>query len=190
SAKGFINVTYQDTIEGWGTLTTPLWSGQTYSTLCQKHYELDIDSIYVHSTVLHSWIFYSPAQKTKMYQYRWYTNGIGDLVGLMTTDSTGKKVKSMQWYDGIPNSINELSKQNNTLTYPNPCTNQITFRFNQQNAQNIYVYDMAGRELGNAAMHNGTVVLGTAGYSAGMYFYHITDNLGNVIGNGKFTVVQ
>jgi hypothetical protein len=68
SAKGIIHVTYQDTIGGWGTLTTPLWSGQTYNTLCQKHHEVDIDSLYVHSSVSHSWAFFQ-RQVTKMYQY-------------------------------------------------------------------------------------------------------------------------
>jgi len=189
SAKGVIHVTYTDTIAGWGTLTTPLWAGQTYNTLCQKHYEYDIDSLWVHNSGTHTWAFFQ-RQVTKMYQYRWYANGIGNLVGNMTVDSTNKKVQSMQWYAGLPNSINELSKQNNTLVYPNPCTNQVTFRYTQQNAATIFVFDITGREITNAEMKNGAAVINASAYSAGMYLYHIADNSGNVIGNGKFTVVQ
>jgi hypothetical protein len=76
------------------------------------------------------------------------------------------------------------------LVYPNPCTNQVTFRYTQQNAATIFVFDITGREITNAEMKNGAAVINASAYSAGMYLYHIADNSGNVIGNGKFTVVQ
>ncbi len=189
SVKGSVYIGYKDTIDAWGTLTTPLFGGTSYSVLRQKHYELDIDTLFIQTKGSTNWQPFN-VQVTKVYQYRWYAQGVGDVVAVMAMDSTNKKVASMQWYSGYPDGINELSQQHNTLAYPNPCTNQITFHYNLQNASNIFVYDIAGRQIGNATMKNGAVVLNTTGYSAGMYFYHITDITGNVLDNGKFTVTQ
>ncbi|MGP8215185.1 MAG: T9SS type A sorting domain-containing protein [Bacteroidia bacterium] len=188
SAKGIITETYADTIDAWGTITTPLF-GSSYNVIRQKHYEMDIDSLYLQSTSTQTWAF-QEVQKSKTYQYRWFANGIGDVVAIMTMDTANKKVSTMEWYDGLPDGVNEIVNQNISIAYPNPCTNVITFRYSQQNAQNIYVYDLAGRELGHAPMFGGMVQLNTSGYSGGMYLYHITDNAGNVISNGKFTVVE
>jgi len=190
SAKANIVITYNDTIDAWGSLTTPLFGGTTYGTLCQKHYELNIDTVYLKDTTTKSWVMLI-AQKSKTYEYRWYANGIGNAVATMTMDTaTGKKVTAMEWYDGYPDAINELSLQHNVLVYPNPCTNQVTFHLSQQNASIVYVYDIAGRELSNVAITNGTSTLSTTSYSPGIYIYRITDKSGNVIDNGKFTVAQ
>jgi len=190
SAKATIIIEYADTIDSWGTLTTPQYGGSTYNTLRQKHYELDIDSAYIHSSGT-GWQYLSAVSSaTKLYQYRWYANGIGDLVGLMAMDTSGTKVTSFEWYEGFPDGITEISQQHNTLAYPSPCTNQITFHYSLQNAANIFIYDVTGRELANTEMKSGIASLNTSAYSAGIYFYHITNNSGQVLDNGKFTVAR
>ena len=189
SAKAIIIVQYADTIDSWGNLTTPQYGGSKYKTIRQKHYELDIDSVFLHNST--GWQYFGPASSTsKLFQYRWYANGIGDLVGLMTMDTTNTKVTSFEWYQGYPDGINEVSQQHNTVVYPSPCTSQITFHYNQQKAVNIFIYDVTGRQLARAEMKNNVTVLNTSAYSAGMYFYNITDNSGHVLDNGKFTVAQ
>lgn len=188
SGKEILTVTYNDTINAYGLLTTPLSGGTTYSVLCQKHYELDQDSVFVHSTT-NGWEFLY-AYQYKFYQYNWYANEIGYTLATMTMDSTNTKVTAMQWYVGQVTSINEIRQENNTLVYPNPCTNQITFHYNQNNAQNVSVYDITGRELGHTEIKNGSSVFNTSGYSAGVYLYRITDISGSVIDIGKFAVVK
>ncbi|HXP53247.1 MAG TPA: T9SS type A sorting domain-containing protein [Bacteroidia bacterium] len=189
SAKATVVIKYQDTIDAWGTLETSFYNS-SYSVLRQKHYELDIDSAYVHSASS-GWAYFPLASSaTKAFQYRWYTNGIGDLVGVMAMDTANKNVKSMQWYAGYPDAINEVSQQHSTMTYPNPCTSQVTFRYTMNGASTLFVYDVTGREIGHAEMKNGLVSLNTSAYSTGMYLYHITDNSGKVLDNGKFSVIQ
>ena len=189
SAKATVVIKYRDTIDAWGTLETPFYNS-SYSTLRQKHYELDIDSGYVHTTG-GGWSYFPLiSSATKVFQYRWYTNGIGDRIAVMSMDTADKKVTSMQWYEGAPNSINEVSQQHSTIIYPNPCTSQVNFRYNMNGASALFVYDVTGRELGHVEMKNGLVSLNTSTYSTGMYFYHITDNSGKVLDNGKFSVTQ
>ena len=192
SVKGSITVTYVDTMDAYGTLKTPLYGGTSYSTLRQKHYELDIDSIFIHTLPASggTWNYFPPASKTtKNYQYRWFANSLGDLAATMQMDTANKKVTSFQWYSGLPNGINEISQAHYTLAYPNPATNQITFRYSAQNAQNIFVYDMTGRQIGQAEMKSGMATLNTSAFASGIYFYHVTDKSGNVLDNGKFSVL-
>ena len=60
----------------------------------------------------------------------------------------------------------------------------------QGNAQNVFVYDITGRELGCSEIKNGSGVLNTSTYSSGIYLYRIADIAGNVIDLGKFVVTQ
>jgi hypothetical protein len=186
SGKGTVHVTYSDTIDSYGSITTPY---NTYNTLRQKDYEYTLDSILGYNTISHSWILIQ-VQETKTFTYRWFANGIGDVVATMTMDSTDTKVKSFEWYAGKPNGINEVSQAHHTLVYPNPASTQVTFRFSAQNAQYISVYDLTGREITKAEMLNGTSVLNTSSFSNGLYLFRLTDKSGNVLDNGKFTIQQ
>jgi hypothetical protein len=188
SARATFKVTYQDTIAAWGSLTTPFYSS-VYNVLCQKHYELDIDSVYLRDSTSKTWTLLV-AQKTKVHQYRWYANGIGSALAVMSMDTANKNVTSVEWYDGYPNGINEVNQQHNTMVYPNPCKGEINFCYNGQNAQYVFVYDIEGRELKQSEMRNGKTTLSTSAYPAGIYLYHIADKSGNVIDNGKFTIIQ
>ncbi|HWY98981.1 MAG TPA: T9SS type A sorting domain-containing protein [Bacteroidia bacterium] len=188
SARATLKVTYQDTIAAWGSLITPFYSS-TYSVLCQKHYELDIDSVYLRDSTSKTWALLV-AQKTKVHQYRWYTNGIGSALAVVSMDTANKNVTSLEWYDGYPNDINEVSQKYNTLVYPNPCNGQINFCYTGQNAQYAYVYDIEGRELKQSEIKEGKTTLNVSAYPAGIYLYHITDKSGNTVDAGKFTVIQ
>jgi hypothetical protein len=185
SARAVIHATYADTIDSWGTITTP-WYGP-YNVLRQKNYEVDIDSLFIHSSTTKTWSFFQ-AQITKTRQYTWYANGIGDILVTMTMDTANKKVTGVSWYHGTPDAINELSQQHNTRVYPNPCSSQVNFLYSAQSTMNIYVYDITGRQISQTEMLNGTASLNTSDYSNGMYLYRITDKSGNVLDNGKFTV--
>ena len=187
SVKGVIHTTYADTIDAWGSITTSAWNN-TFKALRQKHYEVDHDSLFVHNSTSKSWQLFQ-AQMSKTYQYRWYANGIGDMVATMTMDSSDAKVTAMQWYYGLPDGVNEISQAHNTIAYPNPATSQINFRYSAQNAQNIFVYDITGRQIGQTEIMNGMATLNTTSLSSGMYFYHVTDKSGNVLDNGKFSVL-
>jgi hypothetical protein len=193
SAKGNVYVTYADTIDAWGSVTTPLMNGSSYSTysvLREKHYEVDIDSIFLHDPT-GGWTYFAYGNpKTITYEYKWYTNSAnGAEVASMLMDTNNKYVAAITWYNGLPNGVNEISQTHNTLVYPNPATNQISFRYSAQNAQNIFVYDITGRVIGQTEMKNGMATLNTSAFASGIYFYHVTDKSGNMLDNGKFSVL-
>jgi len=186
SARGTAYIKYADTIDAWGTLTTPFGS---FNTLRQKHYELDIDSIYVLS-IFGTWSYSGYDLRTKNYQYRWYTNGIGDMLITMQMDTNNANVKSVKWYDGVPNGINEVSQNNSTKLFPNPCTTQVTFRSTNQNAQTVSLFDITGREINGTIMKNGEANINTSSFANGIYLYRVLDKSGNILTNGKFVVQQ
>jgi hypothetical protein len=51
------------------------------------------------------------------------------------------------------------------------------------------VYDIAGRQIGQTEMKNGMAILNTSSFASGIYFYHVTDKSGNILDNGKFSVL-
>jgi len=194
SAKGNVYVWYADTIDAWGTVTTPLMNGSSYSSysvLRVKHYEVDIDSIFVQYTGVPGWSYFAYGNpRSVTYEYKWYTNSAnGSEVASMLMDTTNKFVAAITWYNGLPNGINEISQTHNTSVYPNPATSQISFRYSAQNAQNVFVFDIAGRQIGQVEMKNDMAALNTSAFASGIYFYRITDKSGNVLDNGKFSVL-
>ena len=107
----------------------------------------------------------------------------------MTTD-TNNKVNSVSWYRGTPDAVIEISQQHNTFVYPNPARNEVNFRFTTQSNLNVLVYDITGRQVAQTEMINGAAILNSSGFSNGMYLYRLTDKSGNLLDNGKFTVMQ
>jgi hypothetical protein len=183
SARVVARIIYADTIDASGSMTTPFG---VHNVLRQKHSETDIDSLYVHSASF-GWVFYQ-AQKRKNYQYRWYTNGLGDLVANMQMDTTNTKVKSVKWYDGIPNAVTEISQRGSIMAYPNPCSSQINFFYSGHTAQVITVFDVTGRQVGTTSMVNGKASVNTSTFAKGIYMYRMLDKSGDVVDNGKFSV--
>lgn len=184
SGKGTISITYADTIDAWGTIQTP--SG-TYNVLRQKHYEVDVDSVFLHYSFPSSHWTFVQSQTTKTHQYRWYANGLGYTLVQMQMDTTNTKVLSVAWYDK-PAGINEVSNQSHTIVYPNPCTSQANFLCPDKQAKVLSVFDVTGRRISQTAITNGTAAINTSSLSKGIYFFRTTDALGNTISRGKFSV--
>lgn len=184
SGKGTITITYADTIDAWGTMQTP---AGTYNVLRQKHYEVDVDSIFLHySNPTPKWVFVQ-AQSTKMNQYRWYTNGIGYMLVQMQMDTANTNVKSVGWYSQ-PEGVNEVKNTATTLVYPNPSTFQANFLCSDKEAKTITIYDIAGREITRVFMVNGKASINTGILSKGIYLYSTADTFGNTLSRGKFSV--
>lgn len=187
SGKAHLQFNYADTIDAWGSVTTP--SG-TYSVLRQKHYELDKDSLFVHNTITHQWSYYPSSPKpTKSYEYVWFANAVNYPIVQMKMDSTGKNVVNVLWYQGPLGVSTVNAKQGGISVYPNPCTSQITFMpANASGTRILNVFDVAGRQMTTASMGNGAYYLNTSGYAKGLYLYRITDAGGSFIAQGKFVV--
>jgi len=187
SEKVVVQITYSDTVDAWGTMTTPTG---TYQVLRQNHHEVDIDSLKVRST---SGKWSVPAvpgavTKTTKHQYNWYANGVGYILVQMNMDSNTTNVQNVIWDTNAPASVNELSYNGKVSVFPNPCTSQITFSTVSNVAQYINVYDVTGRKVEQVEMKSGMTNVNTSEFASGMYLYTLTDMNGNPLDRGKFMV--
>lgn len=183
SAGAKINIHYADTVDAFGTMTTPYG---TETVIRQKHYDITVDSLGLH--IPHVGWTYPQITTTKDYVYRWYAKGVGYYFATMQMNHTNTKDSVVQWYDGAVAGIDNISNSQYTTVYPNPCQTQVTFNCSSLKAKQVSVFDMTGRELSRQEMNNGMLIMSTSSYPAGMYFYRISDIAGNVLDRGKFIV--
>ncbi|HTB07237.1 MAG TPA: T9SS type A sorting domain-containing protein [Bacteroidia bacterium] len=182
-----VQISYQDTVDAWGTMTTPTG---TYPVLRQNHHEVDVERAYGRAssgtlTVLDS-------STTAYHQYNWYTTGANYILAQMNVNPSNGAYQNVKW-DAAPPAdagIQNISQYaGGIITYPNPCTSQITFQsVAAHDAQFVSIFDVTGRQLEKVSMANGMVVLNTSTYSSGIYFYNIIDKSGNIVDKGKFSV--
>ena len=182
SEKVHTYIVYSDTVDAWGTMTTPTG---TYNVLRSKHDEIDYDSVFIHT--FGAWYYYSRTI-SKYYEYNWYTNGAGYKLVQMDMDSTSATVKDIIWDASAPAGIKTITQTTGINVYPNPCSTQITFQSANQNEQYVTIYDITGRQIEKADMKNGILNVNTAVYAKGMYLYKMTDTNGKSLGEGKFSV--
>jgi hypothetical protein len=183
SARGKVKITYSDTVDAFGMMTTPYG---TDSVIRQRHYDLTVDSAFVRSTT-GSWTLYEHTSTTN-YQYRWYAKGINYYFAVLQMNAADTKDSMVLWYDGTVNGISNISHSAVTKVYPNPCSTQITFKCSSDKATRLSVFDMIGRQLSTNEILNGALNLNTSAYTAGMYFYRVSDMSGNILDRGKFSV--
>jgi len=187
SIKVTTQITYSDSIDAWGTMTTPTG---TYPVLRQNHHEVDIDSANGRSSA-GKWSNLQ-ASNTAYHQYNWYTTGANFILVQMNVDPVTGAYLNTKWDNSVPATagIQELSQSSDgILAYPNPCTSQITFQATSKNdAQYISVFDITGRQVEKLSIASGMISLNTSSYAGGMYLYNVLDKSGNIVGRGKFSV--
>jgi len=177
-----INIHYADTVDAYGIMTTPYG---TDSVIRQKHWDITVDSLGLHYITGWTW---PQITTTKNYVYRWYTHHLPYYFAIMQMNHTNTKDSLVQWFYGTNVGIAKISHSVLASVYPNPCKTEITFNCSSTDARQISVFDMAGRQVANQEIRNGNLIMNTSAYSAGMYFYHVSDISGSVIDRGKFIV--
>jgi hypothetical protein len=182
SVGAIINIHYADTVDAWGSMTTPYG---TQNVIRQKHWDITVDTLRGHTGA--GW---APLQitTTKNYIYRWYANGMPYYFATMQMDHTNSHDSVVQWFDGTNLGIDKISNSTYTSVYPNPCQTEITFNCSAPQAKQVSVFDITGRQLSSQEIKNAMVIMNTSAYSQGMYFYRVSDISGNIIDRGKFIV--
>ena len=179
-------VTKIDSIDAWGSVTTPLG---TYNTLRVKDWRRSIDSVDIYIAAFGGWM---PAQQTDdtTMMYQWWTNGIGFPLVEMDVTLTGDTVTGARWLKAIPSntSINEHAVE--VKAYPNPATDAVTFEMGIAEAAFITIYDAAGRLLESVNVTGKTTVINTSALATGSYMYTITGTNGKTLSRGNFNVVK
>lgn len=175
-----------DTIDAWGSVTTPLG---TYDALRVKDWRHTIDSLDVYAQMLGGWMNAGTNEDTTI-MYQWWANGVGFPLVEIDVTAMGDTVMEARWLKAIPSStsINEHAVEVNT--YPNPATNAITFETGVAQAAFITIYDAAGRKLESVNVAGKATVVNTSALAAGMYLYSITGVNGQELSRGNFNVVK
>lgn len=87
-------------------------------------------------------------------------------------------------------SSNLEAANSNIEVYPNPANNFLNFRFNNDDARSIDIYDLSGRLVNTTEVRNDFINLNVSELSNGMYIYQIRDNEGNQVKSDKFNVAH
>ncbi len=88
--------------------------------------------------------------------------------------------------------VTGINENTNTITdlsvYPNPTTDFITLKTQNNAAKAVNVYDLTGKKLTTYLFENGESSFSTLNLVSGIYFYEIKDNANQSLSNGKFAV--
>lgn len=110
------------TVDGWGTLTTPL-AGGPFNVLRSKETKITHDTTTAYISIFGSWtIVPGGVTSDSTVTYSWWANGIGSALATATMDSTGA-VSSVKWLLAIPPALPPLSgiTSATNITCPGSC---------------------------------------------------------------------
>jgi len=179
-------------VDGWGSLTTP---ATVYGNVLRVNTITTdvIDSFFFRSdTVPHRWYFEgTQAGGVKSQSFEWFAKNIGAPVVTLNLDTARKMVSGGDYIFKTITGIPAVNITPQAVVYPNPSSDYLNILLKSSATEGfIRIMDITGREVEAMPFNYGKVVLNTSTYSAGMYVYSITDISGNLLCEGKFSVVH
>lgn len=178
--------TVYDTVDGWGTITTPVG---TYNCLRQKHVEHSYDSILFTLTPppFEFWALFGVTRDTSV-SYSWLALETKLNVAELSFDTLGNP-KNFTW-SLIPPSVtigvDELDNKEITV-YPNPASEYVTINVpSPGNNYNLMVYDATGKLVSSHPFNTGQPI--PVGHlDNGIYLYDVS--IGNKkVSSGKLQI--
>jgi hypothetical protein len=158
------------------------WNGSTYDTIAKGDLPIPATSVYT---------FY---ELSLIY----YSNNFPDsaIVGFGSSKSKSMaRPNSTIFVDDVAFTgsvaVNELhSDSKKVKVFPNPATNNITIQADIEEAENVQIADISGKVIGVYKINNSNVIINTASFASGNYFYKIINNKNSTLANGKFNVIK
>lgn len=116
-----------------------------------------------------------------------FTNAIGSKCSITSHNNTpyilykdagASNMATVRYYYIEPNSVSNFTHNNNLTIYPNPATNQITIKVNENsdNFGTIYIYNMFGSLIQTEKIHQNLQQLNTSNLSNGIYLITYENN--------------
>lgn len=109
------------------------------------------------------------------------TNAVDLANSTFPKDLNGADNLSCVQYDGGSLGTNENNFAKSSVSvYPNPTTDEVNFRFNDENsAKNIAIYDASGKLVSSAAsVKGGTYKMNVQNLKSGLYLYKVSSEKG------------
>lgn len=125
-----------------------------------------------------------------------FVNTIPDSITVMFSASSlfNPQPGSVLWVDALSFSgyvgIDENTQDNGVFVYPNPSATYTQFEVTSDNAQEIAVYDMTGREVTRENFNGKVARVNSAELANGSYTYSIISSENEVITRGQFAVAH
>lgn len=125
-----------------------------------------------------------------------YTNTIPDSIVVMFSSSSliNPQPGSVLFVDALAFSgyvgINENTQLNGVSVYPNPASTFTQFEVTADNAEQVVVYDMTGREVARENFYGKTARVHSAELANGSYTYSVVGEGNEVITRGQFAVAH
>ena len=123
-----------------------------------------------------------------------FATTIPDTISIMFSSSSfwAPQVGSVLYVDALAFTgyvgIEETSDENGVSVYPNPSSTLTHFDVTVDNAKNVVVYDMMGREVRTQNFSGKAAILNTADLANGVYTYAIFTQDGEALTRGQFSV--
>lgn len=168
--------TRTNTVDGWGTLTTPFG---TFQTIRLKSTVDAVDTVYNNSLQGGANI-----PRALKHEYKWFTNGKKiPLLKVETTVIGGtESVSGVRYIDSSRSEVPQLGIADNahlklkSAVYPNPCINEFTvaYRLPVNSFVKITLTDIIGKTVAvindeqNRGFHKN--IISTGDYTPGIYF--------------------
>jgi hypothetical protein len=187
SAKMVSSVDYTNTIDAWGTITTPTYSNQPCLRLNVR--EINTTTTYVHITGLGWQPTGAPTVDTS-FTYSWWTNTVNFSLAEIQTDGAGVVTDAKYLSSYLTLGVNEtVSVQNNVNVYPNPASSEIKVSGISDNCY-MLIFDIEGKIVETALLKNWSNEIQIYQLNSGFYFYNLINLSGEIISKGKFEVIK
>lgn len=165
-------------------VTITKWNGSSRDTIA---YGIDYIPAAVASYTMRTVaIVYDPA----------FVNTIPDTIAVAFSASSiySPQVGSAMWVDAVAFSgyvgIAEQANNSGVSVYPNPSATSTQFDVTVDNAAQVVVYDMTGREVSRENFNGKVARVNSAALANGSYTYTIISNEAEVINRGQFAVAH
>lgn len=172
------------TVDAWGSVTTPMG---TFDALRLNQTIQDTDSTWTLTFGMWS-LFENSKSSTK--NYAWWTNDAAAGFPLldMEYDTVSGNPTSITYLKSTPAiGVAEESKLY-VEVYPNPSSDQISFRFNNDEVRNIQIFSASGERQQLIRTTSNRLRLDVSCFSPGIYYYLVLNGPGKIQGSGNFVV--
>lgn len=156
------------TVDAWGELTTPVWTGQV---LRFRDTRVTIDSVWV--KLLFFWV-YLESSTTVTQTYKYMANDMGYPVLQFNADETGMEFSMVNYLhvEGVGQAEWPEDPQVAFTLYPNPASHTVHCKIQGDIADGeMVIYDMTGRVMDRVNIRQGTKAfqVEVSEYPAGIY---------------------
>jgi hypothetical protein len=180
-------ITKTATVDGWGSVTTPLG---TFTALRIETIKHQVDTLDGYIAFLGDWTnFQATADSSKT--YTWWANGIGFPLAEVTVDFVTDIPTTATWLKVSPAAgINEYTNSLDANIYPNPAQNVIYIATKADKVNSVQIFDMTGKLVKSMSVTNDISALDIADLANGIYSYSIIAKDKSIANRGKFTVAK